>query len=220
MLPHAKVPFRSNITNLPLPPSLPESLDTFSFGNCTSNPDFPTSHCIPSLWFWLLITFFFAAIGFSIIGVLKLIQCYRMRQRRLDVYLDGLEGCTGGKVEAGTSSLPWSQRERWVDLEQRAWLYSPNPGATFDRIKDLSEGETAKKQTKLSFEMNKDAKIEDDVRLAKPPGRLSDIKCLEMQNPTADFASGPRRNGRPKLAINGFWPEHSSARPPRSMSMP
>lgn len=205
MLPHANAPFHSATTSLPLPSSLPHMLDTFSFGNCTIEADFPTSHCLPSLWFWLLIAFFFASIGFSVIGVLKLIQYCRMRQGRPDVYFH--EFGLRGRLEAGTSSLQWSDRERWVDLEQRAWLYSPDPemGAGMQRLPRPS--------------MEHEVSAEEEFPLARPPKWFQKMKGMAAKDSDEDLACKARWNQE------NFWShslrsKHSREKPLRSLSVP
>ena len=210
MLPHAEAPFRSATTVLPHPSSFPQMIGTFSFGNCTDDPNFPTSHCLPSLWFWLLVAFFFASVGFSVIGALKLIQCCRMRQGRPDVYF----GWTGGVLEAGTSSLQWNERERWVDLEQRAWLYSPNPQAAFERTRSGNE------VTRSSIEMEQMATEDGGFPLAQPPKWFQKMKVPTAKGSDADLARKSHSNQGDILSPHFFRPEHSRKQPLRSLSVP
>lgn len=132
MILHPNDPFQSSGAASHVSPShVPTTFDNLSLGNCTRNASFPTSHCLPSLWLWWFIALFFAALGISTIAFMKLMRWYKMHQGKLDVYFDNFDLASerGGRVEAGTSSLRWSEQEGWVDIEQRALLYSPDPRA-------------------------------------------------------------------------------------------
>lgn len=65
-----------------------------------------------------------------------MIRNYLIFHGRKDTYFnefDFLLPHRGGNIEAGTSSVTHARdyvgRERWVDIEQRAQMYSPNPCA-------------------------------------------------------------------------------------------
>lgn len=63
-----------------------------------------------------------------------------MSKGKRDVYFDDFgfsaRHFRGGNLGAGTSSIV--MKEEWVDIEQRAQLYSPNPRAAASRAKETA----------------------------------------------------------------------------------
>jgi hypothetical protein len=117
-------------------------LSSFSFGTCAPTQDFPTLSCLPALWLAFFAACVFAALGFGVILVMKLRRCYQLSRGRKDVYFNEVEFLApqvlrGGCVGAGTSSM--LRGEQWVDIEQRALLYSPDPRAAAFRARERGD---------------------------------------------------------------------------------
>ena len=116
-----------------LPPTMSHSssiLDTLSPGTYAPDQAFPTTHCLPALWLLWLIAVVLAALGFAIIGVMKISRYCQISPGREDVYFNDFwlgMSHRGGNIGAGTSGILTEDGERYIDIEQRAALYSPCP---------------------------------------------------------------------------------------------
>lgn len=120
---------------------LATNLDNFSIGSCISGQEFPTLSCLPALWLAFFASCIFAALGFGLIWIMKLRRWYRMSKGKRDVYFDDFEfparHYRGENLETGTSSIV--MKEEWVDIEQRAQLYSPVPLAGTFRAQEIAK---------------------------------------------------------------------------------
>ena len=88
-------------------------LDTLSLGTCAPDQAFPTTNCLPALWLLWLIAVVLAALGFAIIGVMKLSRYYQLSRGREDVYFNDFRFAMshrGGNIGAGTSSILTAKR--------------------------------------------------------------------------------------------------------------
>ena len=175
-------------------------LDDLSFGNCSAAQQFPTAHCLPVLWFWWFTAFFFAAFGFALIGAMKIIRCYLMSKGRKDVYFNEFSFLTrhrGGRVEAGTSSIQSS--EQWIDIEQRAALYSPDPLAAVSRAYSTRKSVLARRES-AENRAARQAEAEEDTYVPAVPSdwfreRTShqpDTSISSSEDPSAGFSEQDR----------------------------
>ena len=87
-------------------------------------------------------------------------------------------GIRGGMVEIGTSSIVGLERERWVDIEQRAALYSPDPKAAVVRANGTrsQRGVVTPKEVELAKKESSRTGEEDYFTLARPPSWFRDRK--------------------------------------------
>jgi len=148
-----------------------ESLDNFSIGNCSPDQGYPTLWCLPALWLAFFAACVFAALGFGLIWIMKLRRCYQMSKGRRDVYFNEFEFFArhhqGGSLEAGTSSI--LMREEWVDIEQRAQLYSPNPMAAAFKAKGPTRSRFAGKGVEEKSAVSAVVSNDDSYPPAVPP---------------------------------------------------
>lgn len=158
-----------------------KNLNNFSIGSCIPSQEFPTLSCLPALWLAYFAACVFSALGFGLIGIMKLRRCYQISKGKRDVYFDDFRfparQYRGGTLGAGTSSI--LMREEWVDIEQRAQLYSPDPMAAASRARETA---------RLKFE----------ERESEGEGMGSPVVSNEDSNPLAVPPDWFRKLGKPK----------------------
>ena len=98
-------------------------------------------------------------------------------------------------VGLGTSSILGRERERWVDIEQRAALYSPDPEAAVLRAKGTrtQRGVTTQKEVELAEEVEPATEEDDYFTLARPPTWFRELKGRDPK----DTELSPAEDGRP-----------------------
>ena len=197
-------------STMALPTATPTPIniwDTMSFGNCTSTQEYPSLHCLPALWFWWFTAMFFVCLGLSLLAVLKILRCVIRRNGYKDVYHNAFEptrASQGGMIGLGTSSIAGRERERWVDIEQRAALYSPDPEAAVARANSIrtQRGVVTHKEIKFAEEELLVAGEEDYFTLARPPSWFRERKGRDAKDTERSLTSE-----------NAFHSESSRGRP-------
>ena len=93
-------------------------------------------------------------------------------------------GIRGGRIDLGTSSIVGRERERWVDIEQRAALYSPDPEAAVVRAGGIrtQRGFTTWKEGGPVEEESRVAGEEEYFKLARPPSWFRGRKGCDLKD--------------------------------------
>jgi len=212
------------------------NLDNFSIGSCIPGQELPTLSCLPALWLAFFAACVFAALGFGLIWIMKLRRCYRMSKGKRDVYFNEFEFSArhhqGGNLGAGTSSIV--MREEWVDIEQRAQLYSPNPLAAAFRAKETPKSMFAKREAEEERVVSPEVSNEDSYPLAVPPDWFRELGRSKPGGPSLsggdDHDRGLMQNRPPSYtlteSIYGLSRKHhhdsikTGAEPRRRVSLP
>jgi len=168
---------------------------------------------------------------------MKLRRCYQLSKGRKDVYFNEFEFLApqvlrGGCVGAGTSSV--MRGEQWVDIEQRALLYSPDPRAGAFRAGEMGKSVTVGGGGGRESFAAPDGSEGDGHPLAVSPdwgwemgmskpvgvsssnGEVCDGGLMQDRLPSYDLAE--RRRERPY--IDPFYLRGKGAEPRRRVSMP
>lgn len=151
--------------------------DDLSFGSCSPGQQTLTANCLPALWLCGFIAITLALLGFAMICATKLIRTHLLSKGTEDDYFHRfgfLHQRKGGCIEAGTSSIRWC--EQYIDIEQRALLYSPTPHAAGSGMNGLRQTVVFEASDYAGAEVEA-VKIEEDTKvLAIPPDWFRKLK--------------------------------------------
>jgi len=125
-------------------------------------------------------------------------------------------------------------REEWVDIEQRAQLYSPNPLAAAFRAKETPKSMFAKREAEEERVVSPEVSNEDSYPLAVPPDWFRELGRSKPGGPSLsggdDHDRGLMQNRPPSYtlteSIYGLSRKHhhdsikTGAEPRRRVSLP